>query len=1572
MSSTTNFQHIFKIVRKVFFTTLLVLLSILIVVILILQIPAVQSWTAAKTVQFLSKKLETKVTLEKVDINVFDHVELKGFYVEDQQGDTLLYCENLAIGIRNINPFKPAFRLRNIELHNARVNIYRKNPDTVFNYQFAIDAFASSDTSTSESSSIVDLNFKKVVLEKVHFSMYDDLEFTSSDYYLESGEILANKINTQTGILGFESIRLTGADVKLTNLLDTIPEVFDPSDTIPNYDYVSIALGKWIIEANAIQLENCSLVYINNNKNDESTAINFDDLDLREINLDFEQFIYAGDTITTFINGLSLKEKSGFTLNKLTGKTLFSGNEITINNLLLETPNSVIRDSLSLTYSTLNDFDRLYDDVRFEANLNDTKLQIKDLAYFSSSLAKYDGELLINGIVKGPISNLRIKQLNANLNGAIAVVGDIKIKGLPSVDHLFIDADFKPLNIRTTQLGQINIKTSEQIQNLGDVMFVGKFTGFISDFVLYGDIATSIGKVKADFNFKNITQAKIAQYSGRISTTNLNIGKLLSDSTFGNLSTTASFSGNGLTLATLNAKVEATITDAEINNYNYNNVTINGTVSDKFFEGNLSVADTNANFEFSGKIDLNSEIHKYDFYADVKNIDLYTLHLYDQPFSFTTEMNVNLAGNELNNIDGTTNINNTKITTQLGEEIIDSISIIASSDNFKHVLEIKSDSINATLNGNFNLNTFGNSLKNMFAYFINGEVREITATDTEQQLDFEITTGDLTPIVHLIYPALDSFSNIKISGSLNTDKYEMFARVQAKNIKYGGKAFRNLAIEVVSDKEELNFFGKVKEIAMTETYTVPQTVLEGNFKNKTIDFNLKMGKDTDPERLNLTSTMVLDDSLISLNILPSEIYINNERWDIETNNTLKYDYKTVQAQNFTLRNGERTVSLTSENDAKTGNLLKLEIQKFNISDLSTLAGYDTTVFKGILNAKLNIAGDFSNPDIIALATVDNLYIYNQKIGNVNLTASMIDPNPNLQFNLILRGDNSMRGYGYYHRGEIDSLNLVMDIGKVPLKVLEPFTQGLFSDFDGDMYGNVTVKGPLSKLDMKGVLEMKNGGMKFDYLGVKYHFNFQKIEIEPNKIYLTPNQIFDKYENMGYISGNITHDHFSNWNFQDFNFNSGYILIMETTSKENKDFWGYALGKVDMSINGPLENLQVDIQATPARYEDKLSTVYIPAYGSGNIKKNDFIEFVNLKDTSFTLADNEFSEKQLVKINMGLEITPDAEVRIMLNSGGTDVIRGRGTGSLNVSADSKGKVEISGLLKINEGSYDFSFEGLTTKSFTVREGGTILFDRDPLKASLNLVAVYTAERVTKYNLISDMPLTSQQIEEANKAVTVEVLIKIQGSLESPEITFDINVPDEKSGGLSEFETRLNEVKSDPNELNKQVFGLLMLNQFLPKEFGAATAIGGSISNSMTDFITNQLSNYFSDWISEIFPNAEIDVGYRKVSNSSDLSSYETSELELGLKQKLFDNALVVTIGGVYSYENTSASNSSAGLAGDFEVEYKITADGRVRVKAFRRSEYNLISAKNDTRTGIGLIYSKDFDSFRELFERKKKE
>jgi hypothetical protein len=209
------------------------------------------------------------------------------------------------------------------------------------------------------------------------------------------------------------------------------------------------------------------------------------------------------------------------------------------------------------------------------------------------------------------------------------------------------------------------------------------------------------------------------------------------------------------------------------------------------------------------------------------------------------------------------------------------------------------------------------------------------------------------------------------------------------------------------------------------------------------------------------------------------------------------------------------------------------------------------------------------------------------------------------------------------------------------------------------------------------------------------------------------------------------------------------------------------------------------------------------------------------------------------------------------------------------------------------------------------------------------------------------------------------------LEAPDISFDINLPDERGGDLSSFDQRLAEVKSDENELNKQVFGLLMLNQFLPKDLNAASAIGSSVNSSISDFITSQLSGYFSDWISEVIPNAEIDIGYQKIgSGDVGLEEYDQSQFEVGLKQKLFDDALTIKVGGTYSYE-TASGDPNAGIAGDFEVEYKIRPDGRVRVKAFRQSDFDAVASKNDTRTGLGLFYTKDFDTFSELFQNNRK-
>ena len=84
-----------KILGKVFSVAVLLLIILPMVLSLLLDIPAVQNYVVQKAVRMVSRKLETTVSIDRVDIGLFSKVKVKGFYVEDYQRDTLLYVGSL-------------------------------------------------------------------------------------------------------------------------------------------------------------------------------------------------------------------------------------------------------------------------------------------------------------------------------------------------------------------------------------------------------------------------------------------------------------------------------------------------------------------------------------------------------------------------------------------------------------------------------------------------------------------------------------------------------------------------------------------------------------------------------------------------------------------------------------------------------------------------------------------------------------------------------------------------------------------------------------------------------------------------------------------------------------------------------------------------------------------------------------------------------------------------------------------------------------------------------------------------------------------------------------------------------------------------------------------------------------------------------------------------------------------------------------------------------------------------------------------------------------------------------------
>ncbi|MBC8172796.1 MAG: translocation/assembly module TamB domain-containing protein, partial [Chitinophagales bacterium] len=1131
--------------------------------------------------------------------------------------------------------------------------------------------------------------------------------------------------------------------------------------------------------------------------------------------------------------------------------------------------------------------------------------------------------------------------------------------GLPDIDETFIDIQMEPLyadmNKLNSFLGTGSIP--ENIQELGDVNYNGRFTGFIYDFVVYGNISSSAGDAETDVNFKYEKETETASYSGHLVTSNLHIGKITgNEDLLGEISADAQIKGTA-TGNKIVAELEAKVDKIEVNDYTYQNIHIDGKVNDKLFDGHVQINDPNLKQEFTGKIDLNTEIPTFDFVSDITYANLGKLNLYERDIEISAKTNINFKAGSLDDITGDASIKELQIRDSATVYNLPALEINASGDSMNRILRIQSDLLDAEFTGNYSLAYLPSAIRDMVNIYVKGGQISSTEIAHAQNVIFTIQVKDVKTVTKIFYPDIQDIKALVITGDLNTMSRTFYARITADKFVFKEIDFNNTAIEVLTDNDKLRFFTRIKEIHISDSLIVPVTALEGDFSKDSLNFNLKMGRDTDEERLSLYAGVYLGDSLIRVNILPSEIYLDNEKWDIKANNSLLYDYKSFSAENFILQSGDKTLGLTSVYDATYGTIIKLQLTNILIQDITQIIQYNDSKISGSITANINVGSVFSKPNLMCAGTINELAFDGRKVGNIDITASLLYPNTHLQFNALVKGENSMRAYGFYDIGGDDSLAIDAKINKIPLYVAEPFMTGIFSNMYGDVSGEIKVRGTLEKLDTRGIVEIKQGGLKIDYLNTQYDFAFQKIEITPDKFYLTPNKLTDKFKNEANLSGTVTHSYFDNIYFDNITFHSDKLLLMETTYKQNPEFYGKVIGSANININGPLENLTISVNAKPMKDNNVETIVYLPTYGSGNISKHDWIRFINKSDTEPIVA--EYKSSSLVNFDIRLDITPDAKIVLLLSSEGSDTLVARSSGTLRIEANTIDKLDMNGTLTITEGSYNFSFENIVTKRFRIQPGGTIRFIKDPYDAELNLTAFYTAEKVDKNTLTSEPPPAA--------LVDVNVLIHITGQLAAPEINFDIQLA-EGSVSFSTFDQKLLALKDDKNELNKQVFGLLLVNQFLPADLSQTSPVQSGVNSTMSEFFTNQLSAYFTDWVSEIFPDAEIDVGLTTIqSGEVGLDESQRQEVDLSFRQRLLNDALTIKIGGTYNYtESSSATSSASNLAGDFEVEYNITPDGRIRVKAFRKSEYDVIGAKNDIKTGLGLFYTKDFNTLAELF------
>jgi hypothetical protein len=683
----------------------------------------------------------------------------------------------------------------------------------------------------------------------------------------------------------------------------------------------------------------------------------------------------------------------------------------------------------------------------------------------------------------------------------------------------------------------------------------------------------------------------------------------------------------------------------------------------------------------------------------------------------------------------------------------------------------------------------------------------------------------------------------------------------------------------------------------------------------------------------------------------------NQIWNFSSGNKIYFSKNEIEFDNIVVSNREQSIQLDGTISSNSDQVAHLKIKDLNLETVNTLLPRYN--LGGTLNADIDLKDLFQDLDVNGDVHINNFSIDKFLVGNVTGNSRWDHIQRKLLLDVALeRNDEVTIGLEGYILPETDhnkeEVKLEANLDNADLEMLGPLVKGFMSNLSGKVTGTFTIEGTLKNLLVSGMANVKRGKFKIDYLGTTYYFE-DDIYLDPNNIGFKKMKIKDEYGNPGIINGGIAHDGFKNF-IVDISGKMNHFNVLKTTEKDNELFYGDAYVSGDFSVLGPFEDLEITANAQ----SNKGTKIYIPLNSyEGSIEKQSFITFVD-KHKFNSKKDKDSVDLSGIKLDFNFEVTPDAYAEIIFDKRTGDYIRGYGNGNIKMTIDTRGDFNMYGNYRILKGGYNYTLAGLPIKEFAISKNSTITWTGDPYGGILDVQA-YFESKIPITPLIDD---SIRRKQEVGRTHPVKVLLDIKGDLMSPQIGLDIDITP-TTGIATEVATEFESlIKRNEQELNRQVFSLLVLGSFSPSN--SFSGIGGSTSN-VSQLLTNQLGN----WLSQVDENLVIDIDL----NGLDKDALNTFNLRLSYT--LLDGRLRISRDGSMTNMQGNSNNPQnvSNIAGEWTIEYLLSAEGKFRLKLYNKNNQNQLmnnfTTNNYTSAGFSILHTQSFNNINELLGIKKK-
>ena len=1562
-----------KKIVKYLLRGLLCTLAVLIVLPALLYIPAIQNFIRTKAEDYVSAQTEFNLSVRRIRLAFPLNLVIEQALVSQPGNDTLLYCGRLQADVALLPLLRKQVTVRKFTLSQTTANYL----DTAA--QFGLRArigklilkaddinlkrrvagitsveLSQGDVSLSIGESPADttakdtatipwiIQAKQLRLNQINFRMETRPQVTQLAVRLAAGDIADAEID-----LGKQEVRVNRILLKQGNysyLTDTTSQKRTDTETVQDASS-NVASQPWTIAVNRIELQNNAAEY---GRIDGIPAPGFDPSHIAVSGLNFvaDSLYNRGSEIRGRIASLSLRERSGLAVDRLSGSFGMDSSRIFLSNFNVQTPFSSIRIDLQAAASAL----KLDPASPLQMNLAadiDLK-EIMPLTPFRDDPAirkALSGKTVtLNSNFSGTVGRFSSEialaiphHLNLSVNGLLAsATNPAKLNGQARIKGVFSRTDFLRELLPDSTLRD-RLRIPDHIGLHGRIeMHNGAFAPVLA-------LAVDSGTL----TLKGHLTPKSQQYDLTLACDSFPAKDFLPADSLGRITLQLETRGKGFDplVAKTQSELKLQINRFDYLGFPYNGIALEAVLKEQNLSGRLTSQNEALQLDLGLQGHLTETIQKAEIRGVVDSCHLDRMHLTRERIGGTLTIDLTASATADKSYTATLALDKIVLWNKWETNTIRPTSLTLLSAPERVEAGIRSGDLQLDFETRVGADSLGarfaRGVKLFSEQLRNEDFNMDTISSQLPPFRLQATAGRKNILNNYLKLQGISFKTFSFDALLK-DSTPFSARMVVYQLTSGSIRLDTLTFSLRQQRKQLNYLlrlanhpGNLDNVGMIALY--------GNIAGDRAILKCLQKSRSGEEGFRFGLQGVLSDSTVTVSMFPENPTFGSRQWSVNPDNHIVYHIGKDIHADFLLTHDNQRVSLRTTDHTEHGPLA-LDIAGIDIG--KTLALFPTPPpIDGRFDTHIVLQQDTTGTslEVGGNVNVTDLQYDKRRVGTIGLGFDYrMEKGSGQQFDAKLSLDStevlSARG-SYTDTLPERPLELKVELPGLPLTPVNALLTPGMAQLSGALKGKIAATGSFQNLSVDGSLAFAETAVEVGMIGTTFTLSPSPISIDNSLVRFGNFQIIAPNKKPLTIDGQI--------NLRDFRAITADLLLTASdfqvvnVAKSRKSMvYGQAYMDLNTKVKGKLDNLFVrgDVSllgGTEVNYvmqdsplEVKQQNQNIVTFVSFN-DTTEFEQFDSIRPMKINGLDIQVNVNVKNSVKLGVDLSEDAENRVQLQGGGNL------TYTMNQLGDSRfsGKYEVSG------GFVRYKPPVISEKSFDIVAGSYVEWSGEMLDPAFNLTAV---DKV-RTNVTSDG-------SDSGRPVTFDISINLRNTLSDLAVTFDLSAPEDLT-----MQNQLSSLTAEQRA--SQAMSLLIYNTYT----GPGTTAKVNSSNPLNTFIAKELNQ----WAQNNLKGVDLSFGVDTYDQTANGGTQRT-DYSYKVSKNLFNNRVRAVIGGKFSTDADPTENLKENLIDDISLEYMVTKRDNMFVKLFRHTDYESILEGEVIETGVGFVIRKKMLKITDLF------